>query len=179
MKVIVLYRILYILAQQVVIHERLCGLAGELHHHARRGICIHVGILASNIIVLDIDNLQEDVSCLRLTRNRARATIFNIYLSNVWATGFHQLVLNHILDFLHGHLRLTANTNSVGNLHDQLVVLTSIGGQHCLTDCSSNLLFIEANYAAITLYYCLYHTLFSFVFFILLRCLQHRFKMLS
>ena len=43
-------RLFYIIREKIVIHKRFGGLAGELHHHSRRGVCIHIGILAGNII---------------------------------------------------------------------------------------------------------------------------------
>ena len=157
-QVVVAYSLLHLIAQQIVVHERLCGLAGELHHHTGRSVGIHVGILAGDVVVLDVYYLQEDVASLCLTGNGTRTTVLNVYSGNVRTAGFHQLVFHHILDLLHGHLRLASHADAVGNLRYQLVVFSGICGKHCLTDSGRYLLLVETDNASVSFKYCLYHT---------------------
>ena len=157
MQIVVLDRLLDIITQQVVVHERLRRLARELHHHTRRRISIHISILASHIVVLDIDNLQKDITSLSLTSYSARAPILDIQLSHIRTRRTHQLVLHHILNLLHRHLALAAYTDTIRDFHNQITVLTLLRRQHRLTYRSTDLILIKADYTAIAFYYSLYH----------------------
>ena len=59
----------YVLVEQIIIDERLGGLAGELHHHACRSIGIHVGIFTGDVVLLGTDNLLKHLACLGTTGN--------------------------------------------------------------------------------------------------------------
>ena len=84
-QVVVLHGILHLIAQQIVVNERLGGLAGELHHHTGRSVGVHVCILAGNIVVLDVNNLQEDVAGLSLAGNGTGTAVLDVDLGNVGA----------------------------------------------------------------------------------------------
>ena len=156
-QVIVLHGIATLLAQQIVVHEGLRRLRGKLHHHAGRRIGIHIGILARDIIILDIHDVQEHVACLRLTGDAALVAVGDILLSDVLATRLHQFHLHSVLYLLHRHLTVTALRDVVGNLIQQALILTLVGVKHCLTDGSHDLLLIKTHDASVTLYYCLNH----------------------
>ena len=53
-----------LLAQQVIVYIRFCGLRCELHHHARGRVGVHVRILAGDFVIFCLDDLDEQVACL-------------------------------------------------------------------------------------------------------------------
>ena len=156
-QIVVLHSVTCIFAQQIVIHKGFCGLAGELHHHSCGRVGVHVGVLTRHVVVLDVDYLQEDVGGLCLTRYAACVAVLDIGFRHILSRTLHQFVLHHVLDSLHGHLRLSLHGYSVGYLAYQSLVLTLFGGEHSLTDSSSYLLFVESNDASISLLNGLYH----------------------
>ena len=159
-----MYSIHDLLAQEEVINERLCRLAGKLHHHTSRSIGVHVRVLAGNIVRLDIDNLLEDVTCLRLARDTALVTVSDVLLCNILAATLHELKLHHVLNSLHSHLRISAERNVVGNLTDERHILTLVGVKHGLTDSRNNFLFIKADNTPVALYNSLNHIYWIFCF---------------
>ena len=159
MEVVVLHSLTALLTQQVVIDEGLRGLGGELHHHASRGVGIHIGVLTGDIVVLDVHDVEEHLSCLGLTGHGALMAIGDVLLGHVLAAGVHQLHLDGILDLLHRHLTLTTLGDMVGYLIQEPFVLTLFGVEHGLTDGSHNLLLVKAHNASVALYYCLNHDL--------------------
>ena len=156
-QIVATHGIAHFLAQQIVVHEGLGGLAAELHHHTGWCVGIHVGVLAGYIIVLDIDDFKEDVASLGLTCHTAGIAVFDICLCHILAGTLHQLVLHKILNVFHCHLALATHGNAVGNLSDEDLILTLGGGDHSLADGCRNLLLIEADDAAVSFNYCLYH----------------------
>jgi hypothetical protein len=56
-----------------------------------------------------------------------------------------------MLNLLYGRFSLTHELDAVDNLTDEELIFTRLGGLHRLTDCSSNLLAIEASDTAISL----------------------------
>ena len=164
-----------VLREQVVIDERLGGFAAELHHHAGRGVGIHVGIFAGHIVVFDIDDFQEDVACLCLSGHASCITVLDVGLGHLLACTFHQFVFHQVLDVLHGHLAFSAHGDAVGYLPDERFVLTFGRGEHGFADGGSNLLLVESHDSSISLHYGLYHWvlyLLRLVFFLFLemRC---------
>ena len=157
-EVVVLAGLASLLAEEIVIDERLRRLAGELHHHTRRRVGIHVGILARHVIGLDVDNLQEDVARLGLAGNAALVAVPDVALGHVLASALHEFQLHHVLDGLHGHLALALHGNAVGYLTDECRIVACVGGQHSLADGSCDLLLVETDYASVSLYYGLYHS---------------------
>ncbi len=146
-----------ILAQQVVVYEGLGGLAAELHHHTGRCVGVHVRILASHIIALNVDDLEEDVTCLGLTSHTTLVAVLDVDLCHVLAGTLHQLHFHHILDLLHRHLGLALHGDALCDRADQLGVITFLGGEHCFTDGRSDLCLVESHDSSISLYDCLYH----------------------
>ena len=157
-QVVALHGIQDLFVQQVVVYERFGGFAGKLHHHAGGGVGIHVGVLAGDVVGLDVDDLQEHVARLGFAGNAALVAISNVFLCHIFATALHQLQFYHVLDGFYGHLCCTAERNVIGDLVDELHVFAFIGVQHGFSDGSGNLLFVEADNAAVTLDNCLYHT---------------------
>ena len=155
MEIVVLYGITALLREQVVINEGLCGLRGKLHHHACRGISVHVRILTRHVIVLDIHDVKEHITRLGLTGNATLVAIGDVLLSHIFSARLHQLHLNGILDLLHRHLTITTLGDMVSDLIQQALILTHVGVEHSLTNCRHDFLLIEAHDAAISFYYCL------------------------
>ena len=157
-QVIVAHSLLGLVAQQVIVHERFGRLAGKLHHHACRRVGIHVGILARHIVALDVDDFQEHVACLRLTGYAPLVTVGNVFLCHILAATLHQFHLHHVLNGLHGHLRLSTESHVVGYLTDEVHIFPLVRMQHGFTDGGGNFLFIEADNASVALHYGLNHT---------------------
>src|SRR3712207_2051060 len=93
--------------------------------------------------------------------NGTLVAILDISLGHILSRTAHQLYFHSVLNSLDSHLRLSFIYNVAGDFLYQILVLTLLGVQHCLTDGGHDLLFVEANYATITLYYGLYHFLCS------------------
>ena len=156
-QVVVLHGIAHIVGEQIVVDEGLCGFRCELHHHSCRGVGIHVGVFAGDIIVLDVDDVEEDIARLGLSGNAALVAVGNILLRNILARTLHEFHFNGVLNVLHTHLRLSAESNVVGDLLNELLVLTLLGVEHGLTYGGHYFLFIEADDTPVALQYCLDH----------------------
>ena len=115
-------------AQEVVIDERLCGLAGKLHHHAGRRVGIHVGVLAGDIVVLGVDNLQEQIAGFCLAGDAALVAIVDVALCHFLAWALHEFELHHILYAFDAHLALTTCSNVVGDALNECLVVAGVGG---------------------------------------------------
>ena len=149
-----------LLAQEIIIDKGLGGLTGKLHHHAGRSVGIHVGILTSNVVVLGIDNLQEQVARLGFTGHTALLAIIDIAARHLLARTLHQLQLHLVLNVLDAHLATTSLANTVSDALNESFIFTGFGGKHRLTDCRLDFLFIVADDAAITFKNSLNHILF-------------------
>ena len=156
--IVVFHSLESLLVEEIVIDERLGGFAGKLHHHSGRSVGIHVGIFAGNIVALDVDNLLENVSGFRLSRDAALVAIGDVALCHIFAATLHQFEFDHVLDFLNGHLRCSFESDVVGDLTNKVDVLTLVGVEHSLADCCCDFLLVETNDATIALNYGLYHT---------------------
>ena len=146
-----------ILREQVVVDEGLCGLRGELHHHACRRVGVHVSILAGDIVVLDVDDIEEHLARLGFSGHTALVAVGDVFLGHVLAARLHQLQLHEVLDFLHRHPLLATLGDAVGYLIEQSLVLTLVGMEHGLTDGGHHFLFVESHNAPVALHYCLNH----------------------
>lgn len=151
----------HLFTQQIIVHKRLGGFAGKLHHHACRGIGIHVGIFAGDVVGLDVDNLQKHVACLCLAGNASLVAVGDVFLGNVLAAALHQLQFHQILDGFHRHLRISLERDAVRNLVYQLQVFPFICMQHGFPDGGGYFFFVESDDAPVALEYCLYHNLFT------------------
>ena len=148
--VVVLHGIAGLFREQVVVDERLCRLAGKLHHHACGRVGVHVGVLARHVVVLDVDDFKEDVARLRLAGHRS--------LCHVLARTLHQLHLHRVLNVLNRHLRLAVHADVVGNLLDEGLIVALFRVEHGLADGRHDFLFVKAHDTSIALHNCLYHT---------------------
>ncbi len=157
MDVVVLDSLLYGCGEQIVVNEWFCGLARELHHHAGRGVGIHVRILACHIVVLGFDDLQEHVACLCATCYAALVAVRDITLGHILTGRFHQLNLHLVLNFLDSHAVFARHADAVGYLLDQRLILAHLCGEHGLADCCLDFLLIVSDYASVALHNCLYH----------------------
>ena len=81
--VVVLDGILHLRAEQIVVNERFCGLAREFHHHSCRGVGVHVGVLARDVIALGLYDFQEDVARLCASGDGALVAVSDISLCDV------------------------------------------------------------------------------------------------
>src|SRR3712207_969293 len=161
MYVVMFHGVAHVFRQKIVVNERFGRFRGKLHHHAGRRVGIHVGILTSDVVGLNVHNIQEHVTRLSLAGNGTLVAILDISLGHILSRTAHQLYFHSVLNSLDGHLRLSFIYNVAGDFLYQILVLTLLGVQHRLTDGGHDLLFVEANYATITLYYGLYHFLCS------------------
>ena len=104
MQIVVLHGVTYLLRQQVVVNERLCGLRGKLHHHSSGSVGIHICVLTRYIVVLDVHNVEEHGTGLGLACDAALVAILDVLLCHILALALHQLHLHGILYGLYGHL---------------------------------------------------------------------------
>ena len=158
-EVVVEHCIATFLTQQIVVNEWLGRFARELHHHACWRVCVHVRILASHIVVLDVDDFEEDVAGFRLASDTALVAIGDVALSHVLARTLHQLQFHEVLNLLNCHLCVAMIGDMVCDALDELFVFALIGVHHRLADGSHNFLLVEADGTTVALDYCLYHTI--------------------
>ena len=161
-QIVVLDRLFHLFAQQVVVYERFGGLAGKLHHHASRRVGIHVGILAGQVVGLDIDDLQEHVTRFSLTGNAALVTVSDIFLRHILTAAFHQFHFHGILNLFHRHLYLSTVSHVFAYQMNQLFILTGLGMYHGLTYGITDFPGIEPHNAPVPFHNCLYHIAFIF-----------------
>ena len=147
-----------LLGEQVVVDKRLGRLAGKLHHHAGRGVGIHVGVLTRHVVRLDVDDLEEDVPRLGLARYAPLVAVGDVTLCDILAAALHQLHLDHVLYRLDRHLRRATKRDVIRDLVDQPGILALVRVQHRLADGRSNLLLVESDNAPVALDHCLYHS---------------------
>ena len=153
-EIVVLHSQTRILREQVVVHERLGGLGSKLHHHAGRRVGIHVGILASDVVLLCIDNAHENIAGLSLTGYRALVAIGDILTGHVLARTLHQLTLYLVLDLLHAHLLLAACSDTGADTCHQLLVLTLFGMDHRFADSGLYLFLVESHDTTVAFHHC-------------------------
>ena len=115
MDIVMLYSITALRRQQVVVDKRLGTLGGEFHHHTGRRVGIHIRILTGDIIILDIHNVEKDITCLCLAGNGTLVTISDVSLCHILTGTLHQFHLYGVLNLLHRHLGVTLGGNAVGN----------------------------------------------------------------
>ena len=156
-QVVVLHGLACLVAQEVVVDEGFCRLAGKLHHHASWRVGIHVGVLARHVVVLDVDNLEEDVTRLGPTCYGPLMSVGDILLCHIFSLALHQLHFDAVLYVLHRHLWFAVDRDVVCYLLNEAFVITLLSMQHGLADGSHDFLFVETNDAPVALYYCLYH----------------------
>ena len=152
-EVVVLHRLAALLREQVVVDEWLRGFRGKLHHHSRRCVGVHIGILTCDIVVLDVHYVEEDVTRLGLSCDGALVAIGDEFLSHILTARLHQFHLDGILNLLHRHLALAFLCDIICDFVYQTLILTLVGVKHCLSYGSHDFLLIEAHNASVTLYY--------------------------
>ena len=157
MQIVVLHRPQSLLREQIIIHKRLGGLRRKLHHHTRRGIGIHICVLACHIVRLRLNDLEEHLAGLCLAGNTTAVTICDVALCHLLAGRLHKLHLDHILNILHRDLLATTILNSINNFIYKDFILTVFGRKHRLTYGGCNLLAVKTHNATISFYYSLYH----------------------
>ena len=124
MQVVVFHRIFDLFAQQVVVDKRFGRFAGEFHHHAGRGICIHIGIFTGDVVGFDVDDLQKHIARLGFAGNTALVAVSNVFLRYVLAAAVHQFQFDGVLDGFDGHLSVAFERNMIGDLANQLPVFS-------------------------------------------------------
>ncbi len=148
---------LYIRTQQVVIDKRFCGLACEFHHHSCRRVCVHIGVLASNVIVLSLDDLKKHVAGFCPAGDRPLVAICYIPFCHVLSCRLHQFYLHAILNFFDSHAVLAAHADTVGDFLNQSLIFAHFCCQHGFAYSSFYFFFVIAHNAAITFLNNLYH----------------------
>ena len=152
-----LYGITALRRQQVVVDKGLGALGGEFHHHTGWRVGIHIRILTGDIVILDIDDVEKNITCLCLTGNGTLVAVSDISLCHILTGTLHQLHLNGVLNLLHRHLGITLGGNTVGNGLQQTLIFSLVRMKHRLTDSSHDFLFVESHNTPIALYNSLYH----------------------
>ena len=156
-EVVLLHGLAHLVAEEVVVNERLGGLRSKLHHHSRGRVCVHICIFARDVVALDVDDLEEHLTRLCLASDTALVAVLDIYLGHVFAGALHEFELHKVLDFFHGHLRLASHGDAVCNLMYEVLVFALVGAKHSFADSGNNLLFVETDDASVTFDYCLDH----------------------
>ena len=149
--------------EEAFVHIALGGFRSELHHHARRGVCVHVGVFTGDVVGLGLDDGLENLVGLGLAGKVALVAVADILLGNLLAGAVHEVALNYVLDFLNGHLFLGKQGDVVGNLGGKHNILTVFGDIHGLEDGGHYLLVVEFDATSIALEYTFYHIAFIFL----------------
>ncbi len=153
------------LRKKIIVDKRLCRFACELHHHSGRGVGVHVGILARDVIVLGFDDLKEHIACLGTACDATLIAIGDITLGHFLARAFHQFYLHAILNLLYGHALFSGHAYTIDNLMDQSLVLSHFGLKHGLAYGCHYFFFVISHDAAVALYHDLYHFIGLFLVF--------------
>ncbi len=148
--------------QQIVVNERLGGFAGKLHHHSRRRIRIHIGVLAGDIVVLGLDYLVEHIAGLGLAGYATLVAICYVALCDFLSGAVHKFKLHHILNILHRHTLGAPGANAVGYLLDKSLVLAKLRCKHGLAYGCLDFFFVIAHDATVAFHYYLYHVFYNF-----------------
>ena len=148
--VVVGYSLAHGVAQEALVHIALGGLRGKFHHHARGRVRVHVGVFSGDIVGLGLDNGLEDFVTFGLSCDVTFVAVTDVLLGHLLAGAVHQVVLNHFLDFFHGHDIFVQLGDSLGNLGGEDDILTGIGHIHGLQDGGNNLLVVEIYTATVT-----------------------------
>ncbi len=147
----------HILVEQIVIDERLGGLAGKLHHHACRGVGIHVGIFAGDVVLLGTNDFLKHLARLGAACDGARITIRDIDTSHFLALGTHQLLLHTVLNGFHRHQGITVLGNLVCYCCGEDGVHAFLGLRHGLADGVFDLVEIKIDSTTVAFNNFLYH----------------------
>ena len=83
--VIAFHRLLNFCRQEIVVNEGFGGFTGKFHHHTRRRVCVHVGILARDIIIFRFDDLEKYIASLGATCDASLVAIGYIALRYILA----------------------------------------------------------------------------------------------
>ncbi len=100
---------------------------------------------------------MEHIAGLCLAGDAALVAIGNITLGNFLAGTLHKLKLDSILNFFDSHALGAVCTYAVGDFLYEGFVFAKLGGEHRLTDCRFDFLFVVSDHAAVALNYYLYH----------------------
>ena len=134
----------HILRKQTLVHIGLRGLGRELHHHSRRRVSIHVGILTSNVIGLSVNDFLENLASLGLAREIPLVPVCNVFLCDLLARTFHQFEFYAVLNLLDTHL---------------FGVLAVFGHIHGLENGRNDFLVVEVNETSVPFDYILDHNI--------------------
>ena len=140
-----------IAGQQALVHVTLGRLGSEFHHHARRGVRVHVGILAGDVIGLRVDDGLEDLVGLGLAGQVALVAVGDVLLGDFLARALHELELDAVLDILDAHFVAVHLGDGIGNLGGQDDVLSAVGYIHRLKDGGNDFLVVEVDDATVAL----------------------------
>ena len=113
--------------QQIVVDKLLGGLAGKLHYHSCRAVGIHIGVFASYIVVLGIDDFQKYVAGLGIARYAAHISIRDVFLCHFLARTLHQFFFHHVLYLLHLHVFFSLGGDAIHDAHYQAFVFSLFG----------------------------------------------------
>ena len=122
----------HILRQQAFIHEGLRGLGCEFHHHAGRGVGIHVRVLPGHIGRLGFDDFLEYLTGLCLSGQIPLVPVCYVFFRHFLSRAVHQLHLHMVLDVLHTHALNVYLGYGGRDFGSQYYVFPFFGNVHCL-----------------------------------------------
>ena len=149
----------YILRKQTLVHIGLRGLGRELHHHSRRRVSIHVGILTSNVIGLSVNDFLENLAGLGLAREIPLVPVCNVFLRDLLARTFHQFEFYAVLNLLDTHLFGVLLGDGISNLCGKDNVFAVFGHIHGLENGRNDFLVVEVNETSVPFDYILDHNI--------------------
>ena len=146
-----------LIGEEIVVDEGFGCFGGELHHHAGGGVGVHVGVLAGDVVVLGLYNLQKDVARLCAAGYGTFVAVGDIFLCHLLAGRLHEFELHAVLNLLHRHLLGACHANAVGDPLNQRFVLAHGGLEHGLAYGGFDFFFVIAYDSAVAFDYSLYH----------------------
>ena len=146
-----------IVRQKDLIHIAFGRLGSKFHHHAGRGVGVHVGILAGDVVDLRVDDGLEDLGTLGLAGEVALVAVGDVFPRHFLAGGLHQFHFHAVLDFLDAHFLFVELGDRVGDLRRQDDVLSGLCHIHRFEDGRDDFLVVEIHMTAVSLEYLSYH----------------------
>ena len=157
MDVVLRHGVADIVGEEALVHIALGRLGGELHHHARRGVGVHVGVLPGDVVGLRVDDGLENLRALGLAGHVALVAVADVFLGDLLAGAVHQFVLDDVLDLFHGHFLLVDAGNRVGDLGGEDDILSVFRHIHGFQDGGDDFLVVEFDVSSVAFQYSLDH----------------------
>ena len=145
------------LRKKIVVNKGLGGLAREFHHHSRRGIGVHIGVLARDVVAFGLDDFQEHVAGLGAASDASLVAICYIAFRHFLAGGVHELHFHAVLNLFNCHAFVAGDAYAVGYFLNEGFVFATLGLKHGFSDGGFDFFFIIAYHASVAFDDSLYH----------------------